>query len=171
MGDGIDQRREEKTEARQEMNLKRQEEGVVPVVVVVDEEGIVSLAIPPRGVGEGHPLVALVHRPHPELHCHSSGWEVVKVCDEQHLSTSQCCGVQGKEDKTLPAGVYAGHVLRQGCAKRNQQGGGHLSSSVSYPAMTHSQAYNKQSQPHQHQACLQRGEPGAVDILSATLGY
>lgn len=87
------------------MKLRRNEEGVVPVVVIVDEEGVVSLAIPPGGVGEGHPLVALIHRPHPELHCHSSGWKVIEVCDEQHLCTSQSCDMQGKEDETLPTGL------------------------------------------------------------------
>ena len=135
---------EKRKKVRLKMKLRRNEEGVVPVVVVVDEEGVVSLAIPPGGIGEGHPLVALVHRPHPELHCHSSGWKVVEVCDEQHLCTSQSCDTQGKDHKTLPTGACAQHVLRRACAKPNQQGEGHLSSSVSYPAIIHSQAYSKQ---------------------------
>ena len=64
---------------------KHSKEDMVPVVVVVDKEGIVALAISPSGVRERHSLVAVVHRPHPELHCHCCSREVFKVCDQQHL--------------------------------------------------------------------------------------
>ena len=56
-----------------------------PVVVVVNEEAVVAFAIGPHGVGEGHALVAVVHRPHPELHSHSGCREVLEVGDQQHL--------------------------------------------------------------------------------------
>ena len=38
---------EQRKKVRLKMKLRRNDEGVVPVVVVVDEEGVVSLAIPP----------------------------------------------------------------------------------------------------------------------------
>lgn len=58
---------------------------VVPVVVAVNEEAVVAIAIGPGGIGERHSLVAVVHRPHPELHSHSSRGKVLEVCSQQHL--------------------------------------------------------------------------------------
>lgn len=57
----------------------------VPVVVAVDKEAVVAVAIRSSSIREGHPLVAVVHRPHPELHSHRSRGEVLKVCCQQHL--------------------------------------------------------------------------------------
>ncbi len=58
---------------------------IIPVVVVVDEEGIVSLTVGTSSVGERHPLIAVVHRPHPELHCHLCLGKIMKVGHQQYL--------------------------------------------------------------------------------------
>ena len=57
----------------------------IPVVVAVDKEAVIAVTIRSRSIGERHSLVAVVHRPHPELHRHLTRGEVLKVCRQQHL--------------------------------------------------------------------------------------
>ena len=56
-----------------------------PVVVVEDEEGVVSLLIATSGIGDRNPPAALVHRPHPELHGDGAAGPVLEIVQDQRL--------------------------------------------------------------------------------------
>ena len=77
-------------------HLEQQQEGRwAPVIVVEEQEGVVSGLISTGSIRDGRPPAARIHTPHPELHCYGQTGPIGEVGRHHHLSTAATVHSEG----------------------------------------------------------------------------